>query len=54
MWMFPISIACGNSFILKSSEQTPLAALWLAEYFSDAFLELEDDLGYCFYAKEIA
>lgn len=38
MWMFPISIACGNSFILKPSEQTPLAALRLAEYFSDAGL----------------
>lgn len=38
MWMFPISIACGNSFILKPSEQTPLAALKLAELFSDAGL----------------
>ena len=38
MWMFPISIACGNSFVLKPSEQTPLAALRLAEYFADAGL----------------
>ena len=38
MWMFPISIACGNSFILKPSDQTPLAALRLAELFSDAGL----------------
>ena len=38
MWMFPISIACGNSFILKPSEKDPSCALKLAELFSDAGL----------------
>lgn len=38
MWMFPISIACGNSFILKPSEQTPLAANKIAEFFAEAGL----------------
>ncbi|MDX2273033.1 MAG: CoA-acylating methylmalonate-semialdehyde dehydrogenase [Cyanobacteriota bacterium] len=31
LWMFPLAIACGNSFILKPSEKDPSAALWLAE-----------------------
>ena len=38
MWMFPISIACGNSFILKPSEKDPTCALKLAELFSEAGL----------------
>ncbi len=38
MWMFPISIACGNSFILKPSEKDPSCGLKLAELFSDAGL----------------
>ncbi|MDC1054680.1 CoA-acylating methylmalonate-semialdehyde dehydrogenase [Alphaproteobacteria bacterium] len=38
MWMFPISIACGNSFILKPSEKNPSCAIKLAELFSDAGL----------------
>lgn len=38
MWMFPISLACGNSFVLKPSEQTPLAALRMAELFADSGL----------------
>ncbi len=38
MWMFPISLACGNTFILKPSEQTPLAALKMAELFQEAGL----------------
>jgi malonate-semialdehyde dehydrogenase (acetylating)/methylmalonate-semialdehyde dehydrogenase len=38
MWMFPISIACGNSFILKPSEQTPLAAKKMAEIFNEVGL----------------
>ena len=33
LWMFPLAIACGNSFILKPSEQTPLTAVKLAELF---------------------
>ncbi len=38
MWMFPISIACGNSFILKPSEKNPSCAIKLAELFQDAGL----------------
>ena len=33
MWMFPISIACGNCFILKPSEKDPSCAIKLAELF---------------------
>ena len=38
MWMFPISIACGNVFILKPSEKDPSCSLKLAELFSEAGL----------------
>ena len=38
MWMFPISIACGNSFILKPSEKDPSCAIRLAELFTEAGL----------------
>ena len=38
MWMFPISIACGNSFILKPSEKDPSCPLRLAELFTEAGL----------------
>ena len=31
MWMFPIAITCGNTFILKPSERDPSASLFLAE-----------------------
>ena len=33
MWMYPISIACGNSFILKPSEKDPSCSIKLAELF---------------------
>ncbi len=38
MWMFPIAIACGNSFILKPSEKNPSCSLKLAELLSEAGL----------------
>ena len=38
MWMYPISIACGNSFVLKPSEKDPSCAIKLAELFSEAGL----------------
>tara|TARA_Y100001970_G_scaffold130723_1_gene161194 strand:- start:55619 stop:57106 length:1488 start_codon:yes stop_codon:yes gene_type:complete len=38
MWMFPIAIACGNSFILKPSEKDPSCSIRLAELFTDAGL----------------
>ena len=34
LWMFPVAIACGNTFVLKPSEQDPAAALRLAELFA--------------------
>ncbi len=36
LWMFPMAIACGNSFILKPSEQDPLVVNRLAELFVEA------------------
>ena len=38
MWMTPLAIACGNAFILKPSEQTPLSSLKLAECLTQAGL----------------
>lgn len=37
-WMFPLAIACGNTFVLKPSEQTPLLAERLAELITEAGL----------------
>ena len=31
MWMFPVAIACGNTFVLKPSERDPSASLLIAE-----------------------
>src|SRR5204863_497459 len=38
MWMFPLAIACGNTFILKPSEKDPSASLRMAELFKQAGL----------------
>ena len=38
MWMFPIAIACGNTFILKPSEKDPSCAMKLAELLQEAGL----------------
>ena len=38
MWMFPIAIACGNTFILKPSEKVPSCSLRMAELFKEAGL----------------
>jgi malonate-semialdehyde dehydrogenase (acetylating)/methylmalonate-semialdehyde dehydrogenase len=38
MWMFPVAIACGNTFILKPSEKDPSAANYLAELWKKAGL----------------
>ncbi len=38
LWMAPIAIACGNSFVLKPSERDPSASLLLAEWFAEAGL----------------
>jgi malonate-semialdehyde dehydrogenase (acetylating) / methylmalonate-semialdehyde dehydrogenase len=36
LWMFPLSVAAGNTFVLKPSERTPLGAVRLAELFLEA------------------
>ena len=36
LWMFPMAIACGNTFILKPSEQDPMTSNKLAELFTEA------------------
>jgi malonate-semialdehyde dehydrogenase (acetylating)/methylmalonate-semialdehyde dehydrogenase len=38
MWMFPLAIACGNTFVLKPSERDPSASLKLAQLFTEAGL----------------
>ena len=38
MWMFPIAIACGNTFVLKPSEKDPSASLLIAELLAEAGL----------------
>jgi malonate-semialdehyde dehydrogenase (acetylating)/methylmalonate-semialdehyde dehydrogenase len=38
MWMFPLAIACGNTFVLKPSEKDPSAPLFMAELLKEAGL----------------
>jgi len=38
MWMFPVAIACGNTFVLKPSERDPSTSLRLAELLLEAGL----------------
>ncbi len=38
MWMFPVALACGNTFILKPSERDPSASLLIAEWLTEAGL----------------
>ncbi|MED5499442.1 MAG: aldehyde dehydrogenase family protein, partial [Pseudomonadota bacterium] len=38
LWMFPIAIAAGNTFVLKPSEKDPSSTLRIAELFSEAGL----------------
>ncbi|CAL9417628.1 CoA-acylating methylmalonate-semialdehyde dehydrogenase [Streptomyces sp. enrichment culture] len=38
MWMFPLAIACGNTFVLKPSEKDPSPSLRLAELLAEAGL----------------
>ena len=38
MWMFPVAIACGNTFILKPSEKDPSCSIRLAELLLEAGL----------------
>jgi malonate-semialdehyde dehydrogenase (acetylating)/methylmalonate-semialdehyde dehydrogenase len=36
LWQFPVAIACGNTFVLKPSEQDPMTPMRLAELFVEA------------------
>ncbi|MEO8487695.1 MAG: CoA-acylating methylmalonate-semialdehyde dehydrogenase, partial [Betaproteobacteria bacterium] len=38
MWMFPVAIACGNTFILKPSERDPTLSLRMGELLTEAGL----------------
>ena len=38
MWMFPVALACGNTFVLKPSERDPSASLLIAEWLTEAGL----------------
>ena len=38
LWMYPVAIACGNTFVLKPSEKVPSTAMRLAELFTEAGL----------------
>ncbi len=38
LWMFPVAIACGNTFVLKPSEKVPSTSLRLAQLFQEAGL----------------
>ncbi len=36
LWMFPMALACGNTFVLKPSEQVPMTPMVLAELLMEA------------------
>lgn len=38
LWMYPVAIACGNTFVLKPSERDPSAVMMMAELFHEAGL----------------
>src|SRR3954451_18386966 len=38
MWMFPLAIACGNTFVLKPSEKVPLTVVLIVELLQKAGL----------------
>jgi malonate-semialdehyde dehydrogenase (acetylating)/methylmalonate-semialdehyde dehydrogenase len=38
LWMFPVAIACGNTFVLKPSEKVPSASMRIGELFKEAGL----------------
>lgn len=38
LWMFPVAIVCGNTFVLKPSEKVPSCSLLMAELFKQAGL----------------
>ncbi|MFW8591111.1 CoA-acylating methylmalonate-semialdehyde dehydrogenase [Glaciecola sp. 2405UD65-10] len=38
LWMFPLAIACGNTFVLKPSERAPSSTLFIAQLLKEAGL----------------
>ena len=38
MWMWPVAIACGNTFVLKPSEKNPTASLLIAQWLKESGL----------------
>lgn len=38
LWMFPVAIACGNTFVLKPSEKVPSCSIRMAQLFQEAGL----------------
>lgn len=38
LWMFPMAIVCGNTFVLKPSERDPSATLYIAQLLKEAGL----------------
>jgi len=38
LWMYPVAIACGNTFVLKPSEKVPLTSIKVAKLFEQAGL----------------
>jgi len=38
MWMYPVAIACGNTFVLKPSERDPSVSMVIAEMWAEAGL----------------
>lgn len=38
LWMIPVALACGNTFVLKPSERDPSASLLLARLLHEAGL----------------
>src|SRR5579883_3111693 len=38
LWMYPVALACGNTFVLKPSEKVPLSAILLGELLEQAGL----------------
>ena len=38
MWMWPVAIACGNTFVLKPSDRDPSASMLVAQWLADAGL----------------
>lgn len=38
LWMYPVAVACGNTFILKPSEKDPSVVMRIAELFAEAGL----------------